>query len=65
MARTTIQYDTFDGSRKKDADMFMREFEARAKSNNQGADDVKASIFGGLMINTAQTWFSCLPPATL
>jgi hypothetical protein len=36
--------------------MFMHKFEAKAKSNNQGADNVKAAIFGGLMIKTAQTW---------
>jgi hypothetical protein len=62
MARTTVRYETFDGSSIRDPEMFMQEFEAKAKSNNQGADDVKASIFGGLMIKTAQTWFSCLPP---
>src|SRR5436305_15013642 len=65
MACTTVRYDTFDGSSKKNADMFMREFKDRAKSNNQGTDDVKASIFGGLMVNTAQTWFSCLRAAIL
>jgi hypothetical protein len=57
-----MRYETFDGLSRRDPKMFMREFKARAKSNNQGADDVKASIFGGLMIKTAQTWFSCLPP---
>jgi hypothetical protein len=61
MARTTVRYETFDGSSRRDPEMFMREFEAKAKSNNQGTDDVKAVIFGGLMIKTAQTWYSRLP----
>ena len=41
--------------------MFMREFEAKARSNNQGTDDLKASIFGGLMVKLAQTWYDRHP----
>jgi hypothetical protein len=53
MARTTLRYDTFDGSSSRDPEMFMCEFEGKAKSNDQGIDDLKASIFGGLMIKLA------------
>jgi hypothetical protein len=52
-----MRYDIFDGSSCRDPKMFMHEFEAKAKSNNQGTDDLKASIFGGLMIKSAQTWY--------
>jgi hypothetical protein len=55
MAWTTVRYDTFDGFSRRDPEMFMREFKAKAKLNNQGTNDFKASIFGGLMINLAQT----------
>jgi hypothetical protein len=61
MARTTMRYDTFDGSSHTDPKMFLREFEAKAKSNNQGTDDLKASIFGGLMIKSAQTLYDQHP----
>jgi hypothetical protein len=57
MARITMRYENFEGSSRKDPEMFMQEFESKAKSNNQGTDDVKAVIFGGLMIKTAQTWY--------
>jgi hypothetical protein len=57
MAWTTVRYDTFDRFSCRDPEMVMCEFDAKAKSNNQGIDDLEASIFDNLMIKLAQTWY--------
>lgn len=57
MARINIHYDKFMGTSRKDAEVYLKEFEASAALNGQSAPADKASIFVGLMKKNAQRWY--------